>query len=78
MLFIREIVILIIISTALALPLAFFIMRGWLQNFYYRISLSPFEFVASFLIAVIIALITVSYTVFMAASRNPVKSLQYE
>jgi putative ABC transport system permease protein len=78
MLFIREIVILIMISTALALPLAFFIMRGWLQNFYYRVSLSPFEFVASFLIAVIIALITVFYTVLMAASRNPVKSLQYE
>jgi putative ABC transport system permease protein len=78
MLFVREIVILIMISTALALPLAFFVMREWLQNFYYRISLSPFEFIASFLIAVIIALITIIYTVYMAASRNPVESLQYE
>jgi putative ABC transport system permease protein len=78
MLFVKEIVILILISTVLALPLAFIVMRGWLQNFYYRISLSPFEFVASFLIAVIIALITVLYTVYMAARKNPVKSLQYE
>ena len=77
-LFIREIVVLIIISTLLALPLAFFIMKGWLQNFYYRINLSILEFILAFLIAVIISFLTVFYTVYMAAIKNPATSLQYE
>jgi len=62
----------------LALPLAYFIMKGWLQNFYYRINLSIAEFVLSFLIALFIAFLTVFYTVYMEASKNPVRSLQYE
>jgi putative ABC transport system permease protein len=77
-LFIREIAGLIVVSTLIAWPLAYFIMNNWLQNFYYRIDLNFIEFLLSFLIALTIAFITVSYTVYSAAIRNPVKALQYE
>ncbi len=77
-LFLREITGLIVISTLIAWPVAYFIMKNWLQNFYYRIDLSFIEFLLSFLIALTISFITVSYTVYSAAIRNPVKALQYE
>jgi putative ABC transport system permease protein len=77
-LFIREIAGLILVSTLIAWPLAFFIMKNWLQNFYYRIDLSFIEFLLAFLIALAIAFLTVSYTVYTAAIKNPAKALQYE
>ena len=77
-LFLREIAGLIFVSTLIAWPLAFFFMKNWLQNFYYRIDLSFIEFLLSFLIVLVIAFITVSYTVYSAAVKNPVKALQYE
>ncbi len=77
-LFLREIAGLILVSTLIAWPLAFFIMKNWLQNFYYRIDLSFIEFLLSFLIALAIAVLTVSYTVYTASIKNPAKALQYE
>jgi putative ABC transport system permease protein len=78
MLFLREIAGLILISTLIAWPLAYFVMKNWLQNFYFRIDLSFIEFLLAFLIALTIAFITVSYTVYTAAIKNPAKALQYE
>jgi putative ABC transport system permease protein len=78
MLFIKEIAGLIFISTLLAWPLAYFVMKNWLQNFHYRINLSFIEFLLAFLIALTIAFLTVSYTVYTAAIKNPADSLQYE
>jgi putative ABC transport system permease protein len=78
MLFLREIAGLILISTLIAWPLAYFIMKNWLQNFYFRINLSFIEFLLAFLIALTIAFITVSYTVYTAAIKNPAKALKYE
>jgi len=77
-LFLREIAGIILVSTLLAWPLAYFVMKNWLQNFYYRIDLSFIEFLLSFLVALVIAFITVSYTVYTAAVKNPANALQYE
>jgi putative ABC transport system permease protein len=49
-----------------------------LQNFYYRITLGVFSFVAGLTIALGIALITISYRILRAANVNPAKSLKYE
>jgi putative ABC transport system permease protein len=53
-------------------------MHQWLQDFAYRIVLSPWIFVAAGLLAIIIALATISFQAIKAALANPVKSLRSE
>ena len=74
----REIVILVSVSSLIACPLIYYIAEHWLQNFYYRITLGVFSFVAGLTIALGIALITISYRILRAANVNPAKSLKYE
>jgi putative ABC transport system permease protein len=61
-----------------ACPIAYFAMNKWLQNFAYRTNLSWWIFVLAGSIAYIIALLTVSWQSYRAASRNPVEALRYE
>jgi putative ABC transport system permease protein len=53
-------------------------MNKWLQNFAYRINISWWVFVAAGVLAIFIALITVSFQAIKAAIANPVKSLRTE
>ena len=53
-------------------------MNKWLQNFAYKTELSWWVFVAAGGIAFVIALFTVSWQSFRAATRNPVEALRYE
>jgi putative ABC transport system permease protein len=68
----------VLIANIIAWPLAYYFMNGWLQDFAYRINLSLGVFVLSGVIALIIALVTVSFQAIKAAIANPVKSLRYE
>ncbi len=74
----REIVFLVGISAVIAWPFIYYIAGKWLENFYYRISLGVFSFMAGFIIALGIALLTISYRVIKAARINPAQSLKYE
>jgi len=74
----REIILMVCIATLIAWPLIFFVARNWLQNYYYRISLNWFEFVAGFVVAVMIALATISYKTFKSIKINPAHTLRYE
>ena len=69
---------LVFLSILIASPLAWYFMNNWLQNFAYRISIGWWVFVAAGVIAVLIALITVSIQSIKAAIANPVKSLRTE
>jgi putative ABC transport system permease protein len=53
-------------------------MHRWLQNFAYRISISWWIFVLAGVVALLIALLTVSWQSYRAASKNPVEALRYE
>ncbi len=77
-LFSREFVRLIAIAFVLAAPVAWWVMNGWLQDFQYKITLSPGIFLAALLATVIVALLTVSFQSVKAALMNPVKSLRSE
>jgi predicted permease len=77
-LFSKEFMILIGISFVIALPVAWYVMNGWLQNFAYRISLSVWVFILAMTTSVLIAWITVGYKALKAALVNPVKSLRNE
>ena len=74
----KEFVQLVFISIIIASPIAWWVMAGWLHDFAYRISISWWMFVAAGLLALFIALATISYQAIKAALMNPVKSLRAE
>lgn len=74
----REFVIWVIAANIFALPLAFFAMNKWLQNFAYRVNIGIPIFFISGILALLIALVTVSYRSIKVARANPVDSLRYE
>ncbi len=74
----REFLVLVIIANIIAWPIAFYAMNNWLQNFAYKTSLSWWIFALAGMLALGIALLTVSWQSYRAASRNPVEALRYE
>ncbi|HEY0056783.1 MAG TPA: ABC transporter permease [Pedobacter sp.] len=74
----KEFVLLVIISCLIASPVAFLLMNNWLQKYEYRIEIEPWVFVIAGVLAVVIAIVTVSFQAIKAAVSNPVKSLRTE
>ena len=74
----RDFVKWVAIAFAIAVPIAYYAMNKWLENFAYRTTLSWWIFVLSGLLALGIALLTVSWQSWKAATRNPVEALRYE
>ncbi len=66
------------ISIVIASPIAWFVMNKWLQEFAYRIHISWMVFIVTSVIAIMIALITISFQAIKAAIANPVESLRSE
>jgi len=66
------------IAFVIATPIAYYAMNKWLENFAYKTSLSWWIFALAGLLALGIALLTVSWQSWKAATRNPVESLRYE
>ncbi|MBI4551173.1 MAG: ABC transporter permease [Candidatus Latescibacteria bacterium] len=64
--------------TRLGWPVAYYAMQRWLQNFAYRIELGPGPFLLAALLALVIAVLTVSGQAMKAALTNPVEALRYE
>jgi putative ABC transport system permease protein len=74
----KEFMILVFISLAIAVPLGFYLMHHWLQNYSYRVEISAWIFVAAGSGALLITLLTVSYQALVAAFSNPVRVLRSE
>ncbi|HTS45673.1 MAG TPA: FtsX-like permease family protein, partial [Puia sp.] len=74
----RNFLFLVLISILIATPMAWWIMNKWLEDFAYRINMSGWMIVMVALVAIFIALITVSFQAFKAARANPVVSLRTE
>jgi putative ABC transport system permease protein len=68
----------VILANVFAWPFAYYFMRRWLAGFAYHINLHILSFLASGILALLIALLTVSGQTFKAAAANPVDSLRYE
>jgi ABC-type antimicrobial peptide transport system permease subunit len=68
----------VLIAILIASPVAAYIMNNWLQHYTYRISIEWWMFGIAGLLAVLIAIATVSIQSFRAASMNPVKALRTE
>ena len=74
----KDFVKLVSIAIVIATPLAYYIMKKWLQGFAYRIDMQWWVFVLAGSIAVLIAVLTVSYQALKAAIANPIRSLRTE
>jgi putative ABC transport system permease protein len=77
-LLLKEFAFLVAISALIASPFAYLVMSRWLENFAYRTSLNATVFAFAALLALLIAVFTVSYQAIRAALANPVKTLRYE
>jgi putative ABC transport system permease protein len=69
---------LVIIALVVAIPIAWYAMNRWLEDFSYRIDIGWWVFVVAGVLAVLIALITVSFQAIRSAMANPVKNLRTE
>ncbi len=69
---------LVLVAFVIAMPVAYYAMSTWLEDFAYRIDLGPWVFVGAGVLALVIALATVSSQALRAAWANPVKALRSE
>jgi len=74
----KEFLILVLISCLLAFPIAWWMMHNWLDSYEYRVSISWPIFLVAGLLAMLIALLTVSVQAIKAALANPIQSLRSE
>ena len=74
----REFIFLVCVALLIASPVAWWLMNNWLQNYAYRTPISWWMFLVAGGLAIIIALITVSFQATRAAIANPIKSLRTE
>ena len=74
----REFIILVAIALVIASPLSWWTMNAWLQGFAYRVPIGLWVFAVAGVLAVLIALLTISFQAIKAAIANPVKSLRTE
>jgi len=74
----KDFIQLVAISGLIAFPVAWWMMHNWLHDYEYRVEISWWIFIAAGLLAIFIALITVSFQAIRAAFMNPVKSLRTE
>ncbi len=68
----------VLLANLLALPLAWLAMNRWLDNFAYHISIQWWIFALAALLAILIALVTISWQAIRTAIANPVEALKYE
>lgn len=74
----KDFLVLVLISCAIATPLAWYFLNGWLKGYHYHTIISWWIFMLACLGALVITLMTVSFQAIKAATANPVKSLRTE
>jgi ABC-type antimicrobial peptide transport system permease subunit len=74
----KDFVWLVMLSLLIAIPIAYYFMDSWLQQYEYRTTISPWIFALSGAGALLITLVTVSFQAIKAALTNPVRSLRNE
>ena len=74
----KDFLVLVLIASIIAFPVAWYAMNSWLENFAYRINISWEVFAAAGIAALLVALVTISFQAIKSAIANPVKSLRTE
>ena len=74
----QEFILLVLLANLIAWPIAYLLMRNWLENYGYRTSLNLIIFLGALLLAVIVAIFSVGFQAVRAAKSNPATALKYE
>jgi putative ABC transport system permease protein len=74
----KEFTRLVLMANVIGWPIAYFLVKKWLQNFAYRTTISFEIFILGGILALMIAWLTISYQAIKAALANPVEALRYE
>jgi ABC-type antimicrobial peptide transport system permease subunit len=74
----KDFIVLVIISSVIASPVAYYFLQNWLLKYDYRIGIGPGVFIISAIMAIAITVITISFQAIKAAVANPVRSLRTE
>ncbi len=69
---------LVILSCFIAIPISYYVMNGWLQDYPYRVIISWWSFALAMLGALAITILTVSFQAIRSARANPIESLRFE
>ncbi len=74
----KEFILLVLISCAIASPIAFYFLQGWLEKYSYRVTIGVGVFIGAAISAIAITLVTISFQAIKAAITNPFESLRTE
>jgi len=74
----KEFITLVLLGSVIAFPIAYYFMQEWLDNFAYKISITPDIFIIALVIALLITLVTITLQGFKTAFSNPIDSLRDE
>ncbi|RPI42336.1 MAG: FtsX-like permease family protein, partial [Bacteroidetes bacterium] len=74
----REFLLLVLVAFIISIPPVWFLMTGWLEDYVYRIDISPMVFVVTLLLLLVPTVLTVSYHSYRAATANPADSIHEE
>ena len=74
----KEFVKWVVLANVIGWPVAYYAMNNWLRDFAYRVNITPWTFIVSGMLALMIAVLTVGFHAIKAATANPVESLRYE
>lgn len=74
----KNFTLLLLVAFVIFSPITFILMKGWLENFAYRIDISLWTFLLGGILAIFVAFATISYHTIRSARSNPIDSLRYE
>ena len=74
----KDFLLLVLIGIVIAVPVAYYFMNNWLENYVYKTNISAFLLIAAALLTLVITFITVSYKAYQASVMNPASSLKTE
>ena len=74
----KNFMMLIVLSFVLVSPVTYWLLSTWLQSFAYHVNVNPLLFLLGGVLALLIALLTISYHTIRSARANPVTALRYE
>ncbi len=74
----RDFIILVTISIIIAIPVAYYFMSNWLENYVYRTKIGVSVLAAAALLTIVLTFITISYKAYQASVMNPASSLKTE
>lgn len=77
-LFLKEFIVILCISLVIAIPITYFLMAEWLNNFEYRTNINFTNFLFAGIVTILIAVLTVVFKTYRAAQSDPAKMLKYE